>query len=390
MIDFYFWNHTRVIFGLAAEKELETHLGLLGDKILLHYGGGSIKRIGLYDYVIAALKKAGVSFVELGGVKPNPRLSLVYEGIDICKKQGITGILAVGGGSVIDSAKAIAAGALYDGDVWDFYTTDKNPDKALPIGVMLTIPAAGSETSTGSVITREEGELKRDTGSLVLRPQFAILNPKWTLSLPWYQTACGISDMLAHVMERYFTTVEHVELTDRMAEGVMKTIIHQAYRLKDNPDNIDARSEIMWAGTIAHNDLLHTGRIGDWATHMIEHELSGIYDIAHGAGLSIIFPAWQKYMLDKHPEKLAQFAHRVFDIDYYQDDITETARMGIKRMEEFYRDMELPVRLKDADIGTDRISEMAKKATRDNSIKLGNFYKLDAKAVEDILQLAAK
>ncbi|ADN02447.1 iron-containing alcohol dehydrogenase [Spirochaeta thermophila] len=387
MKSFTFWNYTRVVFGLEAEKELPSYIPLLGRKVLLHYGGGSIKKIGLYDVVVKALKDAGVEWVELGGVKPNPRLSLVHEGIELCRKEGVTGILAVGGGSVIDSAKAIAAGVKYEGDVWDFYAGKAQPKETLPVGVVLTIPAAGSETSGSSVVTKEDGQLKRGITYDILRPQFAILNPKWTLSLPWYQTACGISDMLAHVMERYFTTVPHVELTDRMAEGVMRTIIHQAYRLKEDPNDINARSEIMWAGTVAHNDLLGTGREGDWTSHGIEHEISGIYDLAHGAGLSIVFPAWLKYVLPKRTEKIAQFAHRVFGMDYYFDNPEETAREGVRRLEQFYRDMGLPVRLKEAGIDGSRIREMAEK-TRDGKRPVGSFVQLSTDDIEKILTLA--
>ncbi len=387
MVGFKYWNYTQIVFGLEAEKELSDYITLLNKKVLFLYGGGTIKKTGLYDIVIKAFKKAGVEYIELGGVQPNPRLSLVRKGIELCRKEGITGILAVGGGSVIDSAKAIGVGVPYTGDVWDFYRGTAQPQKTLPVGVVLTIPAAGSETSGSSVITNEEGLLKRGITFDVLRPQFAIMNPSWTLSLPWYQTICGISDMFAHVMERYFTTVPHVELTDQMSEGVMRTIIHQAYRLKENPQDIDARSEIMWAGTLAHNDILETGRIGDWTSHGLEHEISALYDLAHGAGLSIVFPAWLKYVLPQRTEKVAQFAHRVFGVDYYFDNPEETARTGISRLEQFYRDIGLPVRLKEAGIDGSRIKEMAQKAN-DGKRPMGNFVPLKTDELEKIYQLA--
>ena len=291
MINFTFQNATKIVFGKETESLVGEEINKIGKKVLLHYGGGSIKKSGLYDAVVNSLKKANVEIVELSGVKPNPRLSLIQEGITICKEQGIDSILAVGGGSVIDSAKGIAIGALYNGDVWDFYTGKAYVEAALPIGVILTIPAAGSETSGGSVVTNEDGWYKRSTGGDALRPKFSILNPELTYTLPDYQTACGIVDMFAHILERYFTKTTNVEVTDRMAEGVMKAIIDNAPKVLNSSKDYNARAEIMWAGTVAHNDSLSTGKVGDWGSHDIEHEMSGIYDIAHGAGLAIVFPA---------------------------------------------------------------------------------------------------
>ncbi|MGL5379570.1 iron-containing alcohol dehydrogenase, partial [Clostridium sp.] len=296
MINFSFKNSTEIIFGKDTEKQIGKEVKKYADKILLHYGGGSIKANGLYDTIINSLKESNIEVIELSGVKPNPRVSLVREGIKACREHNIDFILAVGGGSVIDSAKAISAGVNYDGDVWDLFLGAPINHKCVKLATILTIPAAGSETSAGTVITNEDGLYKKSTGHPDLRPIFSIMNPELTYSLPKYQTACGVADMLAHVMERYFTNESNVDLTDRLCEGTMKSIIENGLKVINNPKDYDLRSEIMLAGMVAHNDSLSMGRIGDWASHDIEHELSGIYDIAHGAGLSIIFPAWMKYV----------------------------------------------------------------------------------------------
>lgn len=388
MNNFDFHNKTEIYFGKDAHKRTGEMTGSHGSKVLFHYGGGSIKHTGLYDDLAGQLQKAGVDFVELGGVQPNPRLSLVEEGIALCREEGIDFILAVGGGSVIDSAKAIAAGVKYDGEVWDLFLGKAPVEDALPIGVVLTLPAAGSESSGGSVVTNEEGWFKRDIGSMVLRPRFAMLNPELTFTLPAYQTGCGASDMLAHVMERYFTNTQHVDLTDRLCEGIMKSIIGQAPRLMAHPDDYDARAEIMWAGTIAHNDLLGTGREQDWSSHKIEHELSGIYDIAHGAGLAIVFPAWMRHVYKENPEKLHQFFTRVFGIEHDFHDPALTFERGIKALEDFYRSIGMPVRLSEAGIDGSRIEEMAEKATDGGSFAIGGYRKLEKDDIKAILELA--
>lgn len=386
MIDFNFMNSTKIIFGKDKEQTVGAETKQYSNKVLLHYGGGSIKRTGLYDKVIKSLKEQNIEIFELGGVKPNPRISLVREGIEICKKNSIGFILAVGGGSVIDSAKAIGIGVEYEGDVWDFYDTKADPKTMLPLGVILTIPAAGSETSGSSVITNEELQLKRGCGGDCMRPEFSILNPELTFTLPDYQTACGAADMLAHVMERYFTQVSNVELTDRLCEATMKTIMSQAVKLVDNPDNYAARAEIMWCGTIAHNDVLGTGRIGDWSSHGIEHEMSAMTDIAHGAGLAIVFPAWMKYVYNDNQGKFLQFATRVFNIDENHENPEDTIFKGIAALENFFETMKLPTRLSDVDFDVSLIPEMAKKATFSGSI--GNFKKLSADDIEKIFILA--
>lgn len=382
MENFVFHNATKIIFGKGMEEKVGEETVRYSKKVLLHYGQGSIKRIGLYDRVVKSLKEAGVAFIELGGVQPNPRLELVERGIKICRKENIGFILAVGGGSVIDSAKAIAVGVPYDGHVWDFFEKKAEPQAALPVGVVLTIPAAGSESSASAVITNEVGPYKRGMYSLLLRPKFAIMNPEITFSLSPYQTACGIADMMAHVMERYFTPTKNVELTDRLCEATLRTIIHNAPIVLTEPKNYDARAEIMWASTIAHNDLLSTGRVGDWATHAIEHELSALYDIPHGAGLAILFPCWMRYVYKRDVKRFAQFAHRVWGVEVELRNLEETALKGIKRLKTFFRSIGLPTSLKEADIPDDRLEEMAEKATWAGPI--GNFVKLKK---EDVLQI---
>lgn len=386
MQDFVFHNSTKLIFGKDKEKLVGQESVAYGKKLLLHYGGGSIKSSGLYDRVVTSLREQDIEIFELGGVKPNPRVSLVREGVTLCKENDIDFILAVGGGSVIDSAKAIAAGANYDGDVWDFFDGISTVEDCLPIGVVLTIPAAGSESSSGTVITNEDGWYKRATGHITMRPQFAILNPVLTYTLPSYQTACGITDMMAHILERYFTNEKNVELTDRLCEATLKTIINHAHTVIEDPTNYAARAEIMWSGTIAHNDSLGTGRIGDWASHDIEHELSGIYDIAHGAGLAIIFPAWMKFVYKHDLNRFVQFAHRVWDVEIDLNDLKKTALAGIKKTEQFFSSIGMPVTLEEVNIDSKHFEEMAKKGTERGP--LGNFVKLYEEDVVNIYHLA--
>ncbi len=387
MENFEFRNPTKILFGRGAEEKVGVETAAYSQKILLHFGGGSIKASGLYDRVTAALKKAGVDWVELGGVKPNPRLSLVYEGVKLCRQHGLGLILAVGGGSVIDSAKAISMGAVFDGDVWDFYLGKGAPVQALPIGTVLTIPAAGSEASTGTVITNETGWLKRAVNSELIYPRFSILNPELAFSLPKFQVACGASDILAHLMERYFTNTTQVAFTDRLLEATMKTIIATVPQVLANPHDYAAWSEMMWAGTIAHNNLLNTGRTGDWASHDIEHEISGIYDVAHGAGLAVVFPAWMKFTVQHDLNRFVQWAVRVWNVELDVFNPEATAREGIRRMEAFFRAIGLGTRLAELGIQADRLQEMAEKCTAGNTRTVGNFVKLDQKAVFEILSL---
>lgn len=390
MENFLFCNPTKIVFGKGTEQQVGQECGAYSKKILIHYGGGSIKKTGLYDRVISSLKDAGIEYVELAGVKPNPRLSLVQEGIKICREQGITFVLAIGGGSIIDSAKAIAIGVPYSGDVWDFFTGKAEVQEALPIGTILTIPAAGSEASTGCVITKEEGLYKRAVNSELIYPRFSILNPELAFTLPDYQVACGAADIMAHLMERYFTNTQNVELIDRLIESTMKTIINNVSSVLTSHDHYDAWAEMMWSGTIAHNNLLSTGRVGDWASHDIEHELSGIYDIAHGAGLAIVFPAWMKYVYQHDITRFAQFAVRVWNVDCSFWSLERTALEGINKLECFFRSMGLATNLKDVGIGSDRLEEMASKCTEADQKTVGNFIKLGQKDVFNILELAKK
>ncbi|MDR2305160.1 MAG: iron-containing alcohol dehydrogenase [Treponema sp.] len=389
MQNFEYYNRTKIIFGKNTEVQTGAEVAKYSKKILLHHSGGSAFKSGLIDKVKSSLKQAGVEWVELDGVKPNPRLSKVYEGVEISKKEKLGFILAVGGGSVIDSAKAIAIGALYDGDVWDFYDHKKVAAEALPVATILTIPAAGSESSISSVITDERGPWKQSVNEECIRPVFSILNPELTYSLPPYQTAAGVCDMMAHIMERYFTTEKHVELTDELCEGTLRAIVRNARKIfLGGERDYDARAEIMWAGSIAHNNLLSTGRIGDWASHAIEHELSALFDIAHGAGLSIIFPAWMKYNIDVDTPRMARFAARVFGVDGAFYDYKQAAFEGIFRIKNFWHSIGLPVSFADAKLDSSRIPEMSKRAVKFGP--LGQYRSLNEKDVEAIYRIAAE
>ncbi|MDD3214808.1 MAG: iron-containing alcohol dehydrogenase [Eubacteriales bacterium] len=388
MIDFIFQNPAKIIFGRDALSHLGEEALKYGDKALLVYGGGSVKRIGLYDQVMEILKQNGISVWELSGIVPNPRLSRVREGIDICRQENIGLVLALGGGSVIDTAKGIANGTPDSGDVWDFYLGKRLPKTVLPLGTILTIPAAGSEMSYSSVITNEDGMFKRGYNSVTNVPTFSILNPEWSFSLPPYQTACGCVDIMAHMMERYFTRVENVELTDRLITAGMKTMLHNAPIVMAEPENYDARAEVMWTGTLAHNTLLHTGRIGDWGSHKVEHELSAEYDIAHGAGLSIVFPAWMKYAIRQYPKKIAQFAVDVFDVPADFGTETEIALEGVKRLETFYKSLNMPTRLGEIGINGANYKALAARALPNAQSSVGAYITLFRKDIVEIYKLA--
>ncbi|MBQ7867394.1 MAG: iron-containing alcohol dehydrogenase [Clostridia bacterium] len=389
MIDFTFQNPTRIHFGRNALSHLGEEIDRYGKRVLLVYGGGSIKRIGLYDQVMAILADKQAQVWEVGGVQPNPRLSLVYEGIELCREHNVQLVLAVGGGSAIDTAKAIANGACYDGDAWDLFTGKGSNTEVLPLGTVVTIPAAGSEMSNSSVITREEDQCKRGRNTELNFPKFSILNPEYSYSLPPFQTACGVVDIMAHMMERYFTQVENVELTDRMTEGALRTAINNAAIVMQQPENYDARAEIMWTGCLAHNTLFQTGRVGDWASHKIEHELSALYDIAHGAGLAIVFPAWMKYVLPRGgAKKLAQFATRVLDVPEDFGTVEEIAKEGIARLEVFYRSLGLTTTLHENGIGADDFDRMAERACAMAGGVLGAFVPLKPEDCKAIYELA--
>lgn len=388
MINFEFQNETKIIFGRDTENSVGQNVVKYSKNILFLYGGGSIKKIGLYDKVVDSLKQEDIHYTELSGVVANPRLSLVYEGIKICKEKNIDFILAVGGGSVIDTAKAIACGVFYEGDVWDIISNRATIERMLPIGTILTIPAAGSESSDSAVITHEELQLKLGFGSPLMRPKFSILNPELTFTLPNYQTACGCMDIMAHTMERYFTNEDHVEITDRFCESLLKTIMNNLPIALNDNTNYDARAEIMWSGTLAHNNMLGTGRIEDWANHGMEHEISAFYDIAHGAGLAITFPAWMRYINKKNPKKLLQFVQNVLDIDIEDGKEEDALAKGIAKFENFLKECGLPIRLKDAGINDEKIELMAERCTGNNSWKIGNYVKLGKEEVLEIYKLA--
>lgn len=387
MDNFNYCNPTEIIFGRDRAREVGSLAAKYGRRVLVIYGGGSVKRTGLYDQVMQSLKEAGLSVSELSGVQPNPRLSLVYQGIDICKDENIDFILAVGGGSVIDTAKAVAGGAVLEGDIWDVYIGKTALEKALPIGVILTIPASGSEASPDSVITKEEGMLKRGVTCEAYFPRFAIIDPALHFTLSPYQTACGCCDIAAHMMERYFTPSKHVDVTDRLIESGIRTVMHWAPVALADPENYEARAQISWIGTFCHNRLFDAGRIGDWASHNIEHELSAEYDIAHGAGLAIIFPAWMKYVYAADIDRFCQFAVRVMDVDYGCDEKERAAVEGIARLESFYKRLGLPVRLEEAGIGGDKFEIMSNRAMlyRDH---IGELRKLYAQDIQQIYELA--
>jgi alcohol dehydrogenase YqhD (iron-dependent ADH family) len=356
---------------------------------LLVYGNGSIKNNGVYSKVIQELKDSNITYSELTGIIPNPLLSRVREGIELCRKRNIGFVLAVGGGSVIDTVKGIVNGVFYNGDVWDFYAHSNTPGQALPFGTVVTIPASGSEMSYSSVITHDELCLKRGFNSITNVPKFSILNPEYTFSLPAYQTACGCTDIMAHMIERYFTTEEYVDFSDRLIEGGLRSILQNAPIVLASPENYNARAEIMWASTIAHNTLLQMGRgIGDWASHNIEHELSAEYNIAHGAGLAIILPAWMKYVWKSNPQRFVQFASRVLDVDYALAMEEEIVMEGIRRLEFFFKRIGMPIRLNEAGIDSDRLEKLANRAAPTPKVTLGNFVKLKSEDILAIYKLA--
>ncbi|MBO4538513.1 MAG: iron-containing alcohol dehydrogenase, partial [Erysipelotrichaceae bacterium] len=358
-------------------------------RILLVYGRNSIKASGLYDQITEALKDEEIEFFELSGVKGNPEITKVYEGIELCRQHGLDFILAVGGGSVIDTAKAIAVGVPYEGDVWDFYLRKAKPQKALPIATVLTVVGAGSEMSCSSVITKADEKLKRDFDNPVIIPKFSVLNPQITYTVSRYQSACGCFDALSHVMERYFTLVEHTDVTDRMCEGLMKTIITYAPLIQQQPDNYDYRDEVMWAATLAQNNLMSTGRDGDWACHKIEHELSGEYDIAHGEGLAMIYPTWLRYVWKSNPQRIRQFGQRVFDLRLEGYDDETACRMAADALEKFAQSIGLQTDLKSLHISEQQAQLLANRCCWNTPSK-GKFMKLTAQDIKNILLQASE
>lgn len=351
MYNFNYYTPTKVVFGKGTQAQVGALVKTQNcRKVLIHYGSGSVKRTGLLDQVKASLDQEQISYVELGGAVPNPRLSLVYKGIELAKKEGVDFILAVGGGSAIDSAKAIGYGVANEGDVWEFYDRKRQAEGCLPIGVVLTLAATGSEMSNSSVITNEDGWIKRGYSSDYGRPRFAIMNPELTMTLPDYQTACGCTDILMHTMERYFTSGGNMEITDSIAEGLMRTVIVNAKILKEDPKNYDARAEVMWAGSLSHNGLTGCGTDGgDFASHALEHEIGGLYDVAHGAGLAAIWGSWARYVYMDCLPRFRKFAVNVMGISEEGSD-EEVALKGIEAMEAFYREIHMPTSLKELGI----------------------------------------
>ena len=390
MENFNFYSPTEFVFGKGRENESGRYVKKYGGtKVLIHYGGGSAVRSGLLDRVKASLDAEGIGFTELGGVQPNPRDTLVYKGIELCLNEGVDFILAVGGGSVIDSAKAIAAGVLYDGDFWDFYS-GKHVEKALPIGVVLTIAAAGSEGSGDSVITKEDGLLKRGTGSDALRSRFSVLDPELTQTLPAYQTACGATDIMAHVFERYFTNTREVEITDRLCEAVLLTMVKETPRVIADPDNYDARANIMWAGMVAHNGIVGVGRSQDWNSHGIEHELSALYDCAHGAGLAVIMPAWMEFVHSHDVMRFCQMATRVFGCQMNYEDPEVTALEGIRRFREFLHSIGMPINLAELGAREEDIPLLVEKLGLGEDGRTWGFVRLSSEDVREIYSIASK
>lgn len=393
MRSFEYFAPTKVIFGKDSHLQIGDILKKENcHKVLIHYGGKSAVASGLIDEVSGYLTDAGIDFVTLGGVVPNPRLSKVREGIELCKKENVDFILAVGGGNVIDSAKAIGYGVANPWtDVWNFYLKTEVPTACLPIGVIPTIAASGSEMSNSSVITNEDGWLKRGAAKCDLcRPKFALMNPKLTYSLPQYQTESGCVDILMHTMERYFVNIETMEMTDSISESLMQTVIYNARILMREPDNYTARAEIMWAGSLSHNGLTGCGTGGgDWACHQLEHELGGLYDVTHGAGLAAIWGSWARYVYDVNPERFAQFATNVFDIPCGLD-FEKTALAGIEAMEDFFRSIKMPVSLHELglDLDDQQIHELAFKCSYEDTRTIGVFKQLNMKDMEKIYTMA--
>ena len=392
MENFTYYTPTKIIFGKDEEKNVGKLIKEYGaEKVLIHYGGGSAVRSGLIDEVKASLTEEAISYIELGGVKPNPKLSLIYEGIKLAKENGVDFILAVGGGSVIDSAKGIGYGIANPDieDIWDLYIGKRKTKKCTPVGVILTIAAAGSEMSRGSVVTKEDEQLKRSYSSDSARPKFAILNPELTYTLPKYQIACGVVDIMMHTMERYFSPDGNLGITDKIAEGLLKNMIKYGKLSLENSQNYEARAEIMWSGSLAHNGLTGCGGTGDWSTHELEHELGGVYDIAHGAGLAAVWGSWARYVYKENPKRFAQFAENVFDIGKAGTD-EEMALKGIEAMENFYRSIEMPVSISETgiSISDNDVEILATKCSNNETRTIGSFKKLCKKDMIEIYLMA--
>ena len=393
MRDFNYYAPTEVVFGKESEEQVAQLVKKYGGtKVLVHYGGKSAQRSGLLDKICGLLKDGGVSYVTLGGVVPNPRLSLVHEGIRLCQQEGVDFILAIGGGSVIDSSKAIAMGvAVPDVEVWDYYIGKAQLTKALPVASVLTIPAAGSETSANTVITNEDGDIKLGFGGPALRPKFAIMNPERTFTLPPYQTAAGVTDMMMHIFERYFTKDDDMELTTALAEATLRTVKNAVFDVLKNPEDYRQRAQIMWSGSVAHWGLLGMGVQEDWATHQIEHELSAMFDVTHGAGLATVWPSWARYCMHENLSRFVRFAVNVMDVPNDFSNPEATALKGIEAMECFYRAIGMPTNIHELigrEVTDDEIKEMARKCCQDDRRVIGGLKKLYRADIEAIYYMA--
>ena len=392
MKDFNYYAPTEVVFGKESEEQVARLVKKYGGtKVLVHYGGQSAIRSGLLPKICELLQNAGIDFVQLGGVVPNPRLSLAQKGIELCRKEGIDFILAVGGGSVIDSSKCIAYGVPYEGNVWDFYLGKAKATAMLPLAAVLTIPAAGSEMSESSVITNEEGDVKLGYSNNLSRPKFAIMNPCRTFTLPPYQTAAGVTDMMMHTMERYFTKDDDMDLTTEVAEAMLRSMKNAVFAVLKNPEDYRYRAQIMWGGSLMHNGLTGCGVSDDWATHQLEHELSGMFDVTHGAGLAAVWPSWARYVMQENVSRFVRFAVNVMDVPNDFTDPVGTALKGIEAMERFYHAIGMPINIKELigrDITDEEIKEMTRKCSRDYQRTCGCLKVLKAEDMQAIYQLA--
>lgn len=392
MNNFEFYSPTKVVFGRGVENRVGEEVKKCGvSKLLVHFGGGSVKKSGLLDRVEASLKAAGVDYILLGGVQPNPRLGLVHEGIGLCRREKVDMLLAVGGGSTIDSAKAIAMGVPYNGDVWDFYDGKAKPAAALPTCNILTIAAAGSETSANTVVTNEDGWMKRGFNSELLRPAFTLMNPELLYTLPAYQTACGVVDIIMHTFERFFSPGGLNEVTDRIAEAILRTVIQYGAVCVQNPQNYEARSEVMWAGSLSHNQLTGLGRATDWATHQLEHELGGMFDVAHGAGLSAVWGAWARYVYKHDAMRFARYGANVLGLNLNYENPEETALAAIAATETYFKSLGMPINIPELmgrALTGDEMKALSVKCTTFGRRKIGGFVKLGEDEILDIYRAA--
>ena len=392
MKDFRYCLPTRFVFGHGAEQKAGEELAALGaTRVLIHYGGGSAVRSGLIDRLEKDLREHGMEVLRLGGAMPNPRDDKVYEGIELVRREKIDFLLAVGGGSAIDSTKAIAHGACYDGDFWDFFCGKAKVEKTMPFGAVLTTSAAGSESSNSSVIMQESTKIKRGLSTEFNRPRIAFMNPELAMTVPKYQIASGATDILAHIMERYFTCETEVDLTDRLCEAAMQAVIRATRIAVKDPTNYDAQAQLMWGGTIAHNETVGVGRVGDFGSHQIEHELSALYDVAHGAGLAVVFPAWLRFHLTKpeHVMRIAQFGNRVYGVSMNFENPAETALRGIEAHESFLKEIGMPITLKELGARSEDIPALAKKTKRNpGEDTTGRAWPVTGKEIEEILRIA--